>query len=310
MVLPASFHELAAKVRNWGRWGSDDEIGTLNLIDTDAVRRGVAAVRKGRPFSLALPLQSDGIQLGFIPGRINPELTFHQLNEALDDPDGVRFSDDQVRMGLQAATHWDALAHVSYDGRLYNGYPADSITAESGAAHAGIACVGPVVSRGLLLDIARVKGVDRLEGGYAVTGEDLDAAAEMGRIDPRPGDIVLIRTGQVSFLRTRPPDKLAYALSTGGPGLEAVPWFREKDIAAVATDNLSFEVYPWEDPAVAMPVHILDLVEIGLTQGQNWMLEDLAADCADDNVYEFLLDATPQPFVGAVGSPVNPVAIK
>ena len=310
MPLPAAFHELADEVRNWGRWGVDDEIGTLNLIDGDAVRRAASCVRTGRTFSLALPLHRDGIQLGFMPGRVNPELTMWQVNEPLGGgTDGVCANDDQVFMGLQAATHWDALAHVSYGGKLYNGYPAGSVTA-TGADKCSIARAGTVVSRGILLDVARAKGVARLEGGYPITAADLDLAAELAKLTPEPGDIALIRTGQMEFLDQDPPDKMSYSISAAGPGMDAVRWFRRHDLAAVATDNLAFEVYPWEDPEVVMPVHLLDLVEMGLTQGQNWVLDTLAEDCAADGVYTFLLDATPQPFVGAVGSPVNPVAVK
>lgn len=309
-MLPEAFHELAAKVRNWGRWGAEDELGTLNLIDDDAVRRGVSAARRGRVFSLALPLRHDGIQLGFIPGRTNPTLTFHQLGHALtDDPDGARANDDAVTMGLQAATHWDALAHVSYEGQLYNGFPASSV-GESGATRCSIDRVKVLLSRGVLLDVARAKGVERLEGGYALTAADLDAAADLARVAVQPGDVVLIRTGQMAHLRADPPDVLAYWIASPGPSTRTVQWFRDRDVAAVATDTGVFEVYPWEDPDVVMPVHLLHLVEMGMLQGQNWVLDGLAADCAEDGVYEFLLDATPQPFVGAVGSPVNPVAVK
>jgi kynurenine formamidase len=311
VALPGYFHELAAKVRNWGRWGSDDEIGTLNLIDGDAVRRGLACARAGRTFSLAYPLMADGIQLGFIPGRVNPELELHQVNEPLsDDPDAACVNDDHVTLGLQAATHWDALAHVSYGGQLYNGFPASAVTA-AGATRCGIDKVGPILSRGVLLDVARARGLERLEGGYAITADDLDAAAALARLSVASGDIVLVRTGQMHWLtEAQPVDKLRYAYPSPGLSMNTVEWLRGHDVAAVATDTLVFEVFPWEDPAVTMPVHLLHLVDMGMTQGQNWVLDELAADCASDGVYEFLLEATPQPFAGAVGSPVNPVAVK
>jgi kynurenine formamidase len=309
-VLPAGFHELAARVRNWGRWGDDDELGTLNLIDNAAVRRGLACARDGRRFSLAMPLEADGIQMGFIPGRINPQLTMHQVNEPIgSDPDGVCANDDAVSMGLQAATHWDGLCHVSYGGHLYNGYPASAVTA-AGTTRCGIQHVQTLVSRGVLLDVARARGTQRLDGGYPITGDDLDAAVALARVTIEPGDVVLLRTGQMEYLRQDPPDKWAYIISAAGPSMASVTWFRDRDVAAVATDNLAFEVYPWEDPEVVMPVHLLHIVEMGLTQGQNWVLDDLAADCAADGRYAFLLEASPQTFVGAAGSPVNPVAIK
>lgn len=311
MGYPDHFHELAKKVNNWGRWGPDDEIGTINLVTDDVVKRAAATVKTGKRFSLALPLsESEGIQMGIMPGRLNPTRTMVQLNTSLTgDPADFCTSDDMVVMGLQAATHWDGLGHVSYDGRIYNGFGADTIT-WAGATRCGIHKIKTLVSRGVLLDVARAKGLDRLEGGYAITGDDLDAAAELGKVTVQAGDVVLVRTGQMQFLRQDVPDKMNYSVPAPGPSMQSVQWFRDHDVAAVATDNITFEVYPCEDEAAILPVHLLHLVEMGLTQGQNWQLEDLAADCADDGAYAFLLDATPQPFTYAVGSPVNPIAVK
>jgi kynurenine formamidase len=308
LSLPDDFHDLAKRVSNWGRWGDDDERGTLNLIDADAVRRGVAAVRTGRSFSLALPLNADGPQTGVIPGRDNPDHRMVAVNMSYTgDPDAFATSDDAVSMGLQAATHWDALAHVSYGGSLYNGFPASTIT-DDGAARCGIDKAGPIVSRGVLLDVARASGVDRLAGAHAVGSDDLDAAADLAGVRVEAGDVVLIRTGQIQALHAG--DKNAYGHPSPGPGIGAVGWFREHDVAAVATDNLTFEVFPCERDDLFLPVHLLDLRDIGLTQGQNFDLEALAADCAEDGVYTFLLEASAQPFTGATGSPVNPVATK
>jgi kynurenine formamidase len=306
--MPSEFTELARKVNNWGRWGDDDELGTLNLINAEVITRAAACVRRGRAFSLAIPLSLDGPQLGFIPGRVNPLRTMISINTPIAaDPDAACFSDDVVLMGLQAATHWDSLAHVSHGGRLYNGFPADSITAR-GAAHCSIDKVATIVSRGVLLDVAGARAVDRLEPGYAITADDLDAAAARARVEVLPGDIVLLRTGQISRLAAG--DKMGYAYPSPGPSLQTVEWFHDHDVAAVATDNLTFEVYPPEHAELQLPVHLLHLVEMGMTQGQNFDLEALAADCAADGVYEFLLEASPQPFVGGLGTPVNPVAVK
>ena len=162
MTLPAEFHDLARKVSNWGRWGDDDERGTLNLITAEAVRRGAGCVRSGKTFSLALALDEEGPQTGAIPGRDNPSHTMVAVNMAFTDDFAT--SDDAVAMGLQAATHWDALAHVSYGGTLYTGFPASTVT-ERGAARCGIDKVGSIVGRGVLLDLARARGVERLEGG-------------------------------------------------------------------------------------------------------------------------------------------------
>lgn len=306
--MPEAFQELARKVNNWGRWGDDDEIGTLNLVTPDVVRRAASCIRRGAVFPLGIPLSADGPQTGAIEGRVNPERTMIAVNDALtDDPDGVRTSDDVVVMGLQAATHWDSLAHVSYGGRLYNGFPAESVTDE-GASRCGIDKIRSLVSRGVLLDVPRARGVERLEPGHALTAGDLDAAEALTGTAVGAGDVVLLRTGQMQLLHDG--RKWDYLYPSPGPSMMTVPWFRERDVAAVATDTLTFEVYPPEVEGLMLPVHLLHLVEMGMTQGQNFDLEALAADCAADGVYECFLDATPQPFVGGLGTPVNPVAIK
>ena len=308
MPFPAEFVALAERVRNWGRWGDDDELGTLNLIDAAARKRGAACVQTGTAFSLAIPLDEDGPQIGIIPGRENPVHKQFQINESITgDPDGVCFSDDSMTLGLQSCTHWDALAHASYGGKLWNGHPADSIT-EAGAARCGIGNVKTLVSRGVLLDIARLKGVDVIEAGYAFTGSDLDAACEMAGLTVEAGDVVLLRTGAMALFLAG--DKMGYASASGGPSMQSVEWFHDHDIAAVATDTLTFEVFPCERDDLMLPVHPLHLVEMGLWQGQNWNLEELAADCADDGRYAFLLSATPEPVTFGTGAPVVPVAVK
>jgi kynurenine formamidase len=310
VALTDAFHELAARVSNWGRWGDADELGTLNLLDGDAVRRGVACVRTGHRFSLAVRLDQHSPQIGSIPGRINPLRTMIALNTPLTgEADGFCTSDDVVTMGVQAGTHWDALSHVSYSGFLYNGFPADTVTVESGAARCGIDKVRSVVGRAVLLDVARAVGVDRLAGGHAITAEELDAALDLASTAVGAGDIVLVRTGNMQLYKAR--NRQAYA---GGeqPGLsmQTVPWLRERDVAAVATDTIALEVFPGEDERLLLPVHLLHLRDMGLTQGQNFDLEALADDCAADGRYEMLLEASPLPFVGGLGSPVNPVAVK
>lgn len=313
MILPDEFYRLAKSVNNWGRWGPDDERGTLNLITDDVVRRAAATVRSGKRLSLAIPMSEDGPQLGFVAGRTNPQHTMIAVHEPIgaelggSGDEGVRFNDDAASLGLQAATHWDALAHVSYGGRMWNGVAPAAVDA-AGAQRLGIDRVGPLVSRGVLLDLARARGVDRLDGGHALTPDDLAAAEELAGVTVTSGDIVLLRTGQMQLLHAG--DKLGYSISTAGPSLQTVPWFRQRDVAAVATDNLSFEVFPGEIDGLMLPVHMLHIVEMGLVQGQNFDLEALSADCADDGRYEFLLVASPEPFVAACGGPVVPVAIK
>ena len=308
MPLPAELKDLAQRVSNWGRWGPDDQRGTLNFITADAVRRGVAAVQRGATFSLSIPYNDDGPQTGVIPGRINPQHKMLMANAPFTgDIADFCTSDDVVEMGIQAATHWDALAHVGYEGQLYNGISFDAVD-DSGASRLGIEHFGPIVTRGILLDIARLKGVDYFEDNYAITGTDLDAAAEQAGVTVDSGDIVLVRTGQMEWLRRG--DKARFGDPSPGPGVGSLEWLHDHEIAAVATDTLVFEVWPCEDPAALLPVHMIDLRDMGLVQGQLWHLDDLAADCAGDGRYEFLLSATPLPITRAVGGPVAPTATK
>ena len=324
--IPASFAELAARVSNWGRWGPEDQIGTLNLIDEAARLRGAAAIHDGTAFALGLPLSSEqGIQVGFVKGRVNPTRTMISVNEPLSpDRQWIATSEDAVTLAMQCATHWDGLAHASYGagpegGRLYNGFPASSIT-EDGAGKLGIHLITSVVSRGVLLDVPRAKGVEILEPGYPITPADLDAAGALGQLSIEPGDVVLVRTGQTAHLALpgRPGlhgaapvrDLVAYTWPAPGLTMATAEWFHAHDVAAVATDTMVLEVYPCEDEDLYLPVHLLHLVEMGMTQGQNWFLDELADACATDGRYEFLLDATPLPFTNALGSPVNPVALR
>ncbi|MEU7041168.1 cyclase family protein [Streptomyces varsoviensis] len=307
MALPPEFHDIAKRVNNWGRWGEADELGTLNLITADVVRAAAATVRAGRRVPLALPLQQDGVQTGMIPGRVNPLHTMVAVNLEMFGPGTVATSDDAVTMGLQAATHWDGLTHVSHSGKLYNGRPADSITAHGGAAFHGIEKAGPLVSRGVLLDVARARGVDHLEGEHAVTPEDLEAAEELAGTEVRSGDIVLVRTGQIQHYLAG--DKHAYAFPSPGLSVRTPEWFHARDVSAVANDTLTFEIFPPEIADLWLPVHALDLVEMGMLQGQNWNLEELSQACAEEGRYAFLLSAPPEPFTGGTGAPVAPVAI-
>jgi kynurenine formamidase len=223
------------------------------------------------------------------------------------DPGDFTTSDDAVEMGAQAATHWDALAHAGYEGLLYNDTP-DTVVTEAGAARLGIDQFGPIVTRGVLLDIARLLGVEHFDNGYAITGDDLSTAERQAGVSVESGDILLVRTGQMEWLRRG--DLQRFSDPSPGLGVNAIKYLHDKEVAAVATDTLVFEVWPPEDPAVLLPVHMIDLRDLGLVQGQLWALDELAADCAADGVHEFLLAATPLPLTHGLGGPVAPTATK
>ncbi|MFJ9710319.1 cyclase family protein [Streptomyces sp. NPDC101234] len=310
MLSVAEFDTLAERVDNWKRWGADDQLGTLNFITPEVVRKATASVVTGETFSLSMSLSLDGPQQSgtSVPGRINPVRTMLTINAPMSaSPDSVAYSDDIVVTPTQAGTHWDALSHCSHRGLMYNGVPADSVDA-SGATRLGIEAAGTIVSRGILLDVARHQGVDRLPGRFAVTRAVLEAVEAAQGTPVEEGDIVLVRTGQVShFLAGDVP---AYRRPVPALDYDAPLFLHERRAAAAAIDNMPMELLPSNVEDVMLPVHILCLVMMGMIQGQNWVLEDLAAACDRDRRYTFLLDATPERFLRSTGGMVNPVAIR
>ena len=321
MPYPQEIIDLGEKVKNWGRWGDDDEIGTINFITNEVVKEATKCVISGKRFSLAFPLQQKGgLQLGSMPGRVNPLRTMIQLNTpVIGDPTLFCTSDDVVTMGLQAATHWDGLCHASWNGKIYGGRDASTITYD-GASVCGIEKITSLTSRGVLLDIASLYGLEELPGGHAISYQDCLNAEKKQGVEVRSGDILLLRTGMMA--KAKRGDVAGYGSGTQienspmpafpGGGLGAGEFFFDREIAAVATDTITFEVMPWDPKVVGaiLPIHCINLVMMGLTQGQNWDLEELSTDCQNDGKWDFLLEASPQPFVGGIGSPVNPIAIK
>jgi kynurenine formamidase len=309
MALPDELQELARKVSNWGRWGDKDERGTQNLIDADASRRGVALVRDGRSRSLAIPLDPTAPQRGGAPGRTAPLRTMLMVNQTFTGQEGdAGWNDDTVSMALAAGTHVDALAHCSYGGFLYNGFPDTRVTAWQGATRCGADKLDPIVSRGVLLNLPLALGVERLEPGYAITADDLDAALELAKVTLLPGDVALVRTGQMQHLKAGAIE--TYNHESPGLSTHTIEWVRDRDLGAVFTDTYVYEVWPPQDWAAMMVVHMIHLRDMGQIQGQNFDLEALAADCADDGRYEFLFSAAPEPFTAGCSAPVNPVVTR
>lgn len=317
MTLPGGLAELAAKVSNWGRWGDDDELGCGNLLTPDAAARGAAAVVSGRRVSLAAPLRHDGIQVGQPARRYNPILTVTTLNERDPHAPGIwEGTDDLVTMSTCAGTHVDALSHVSYDGFLYNGVPTSAVTAQAGASRLGAEKLPQIVTRGVLLDLPRLKGVaglDELDPGYAITADDLDAAADAAGVTITSGDVVLVRTGEMRHFVAG--DRRRYAVGTDfklpGLSVHSIEWMRRHDVAGAFTDTYAYEAFPPSEPdwSDCLAVHMIQLRDMGLLQGQNWDFEGLSAACADEGRATCLLVAAPEPLVGATSAPVAPVAV-
>ncbi len=310
----AHLRATAEKCRNWGKWGPDDEAGTLNYITPKAIVAAAGLIRKGKSFALGLNFDRYGPQRGLWGNRFNPIHTM--LATGTDavagnqDANGLRYADDMVSLPLQCGTQWDALGHIFYDDKMWNGYDARLVDSD-GAQKNGIHKVRDrMVGRGVLLDVARHHGVDFFEDGTAITNDDLNACAEAQGVEIRRGDFVIVRTGQME-------DRLAngeWGGYAGGdaPGLafETAEWIHEKEIAAICTDTWGCEVRPNETDDASQPWHWVVIPMIGITMGEIFYLKDLANDCADDKVYEFFFCGPPLPITKAVGSPINPMAIK
>ncbi len=305
---------LARTHRNWGRWGATDELGTVNFITPAKVAAAATLVRQGKVISLAIPLDANGPQTGF-GGRVNPLHSMLQdggdiVNGAQDSIPGLRYCDDAITMPLQCATQWDALAHIYFDGKMYNDRGPEQVTSNGARSNAITALKDKVVSRGILLDIPRLKHKPWLEPGEAIYPADLDGAAAMAKIHVESGDIALIRTGQMRQVRERG----SWGDYAGGPApglsLTCADWLAAHEIAGYATDTWGTEVIPNETPDVFQPLHCVAIVHMGMLVGEIFTLEALADDCAADGIYEFLFVAPPLPITGAVGSPINPQAIK
>jgi kynurenine formamidase len=314
-VSRAAIYEAAHKLSNWGRWGKDDQIGTLNNVTADDVIAAGRLIRKGKVFSLGLSLK-EPIQSGLFGGRWNPIHTM--LATGTDAAAGkqdvpapyLRYADDAINMPCQASTQWDALCHIFLDDKMYNGFDAGMVDAR-GARKNGIENVrDKMVGRGVLLDVARFKGVDSLPDGYAITGAEFDACAKAQGVEVRKGDFVLVRTGHQERCLAK-KDWTGYA---GGdaPGFafETCYWIRAKDIAAICSDTWGCEVRPNETNEANQPWHWVVIPAIGISMGEIFYLKELAEDCAADHVYEFFFTAPPLHLPGAAGSPINPQAVK
>ncbi len=311
-MRPLNFDHLAEKLRNWGRWGPDDQRGALNHIGPETLKRAGAEVRDGKLFNLGLRFDRDGPQPG--RGRFNPLVyvtdLFTPLNPAVPS---VCYSDDVVHMPLQCATQWDALGHVHYDGQLYNGCNARECLTEKGALKMGInhlAAPG-ILSRGVLLDIARLKGVERRPLDYAITPDDHNAAGEKEGVSLAQGDILLIRTGHMLRF-TADQDRAGFMGMQPGLSYTCAEWAHDKSLAAVGADNMAVEILHLEGLQSDMPLafHMLALRDMGMPLGEMFNTEALAADCAADGRYSFMLSAPPLEVTNGFGSPVNPLALK
>lgn len=295
---------------NWGRWGNDDQLGALNLITSEKRAKAAELVSDGDIVSCARPITTE----------MSPDVTYQVQRYMVDSGEG-RDTDSPERkrqrrgaaefIGLvfhgQTITHIDSLSHYSWEGRMYNDVPSSMITSREGAQSHSIENTGSgIVSRGVLLDIAKVRGVDWLPADEPVMPEDLEAAEQAEGVRVEEGDILLVRTG--NYRRRIEQGATPNTVPSTACHVACTPWFRERGIAMLGTDT-SNDVRPSPYPDIVSPVHIMCLVTMGVWLIDNANLEDVAVACDDKGRYEFLLSMGPLKLRNVTGSPVNPIAI-
>jgi kynurenine formamidase len=306
-MIAEHFSDLASRLCNWGRWGPDDELGTVNYITAAKVAAAGALVRRGQVFALGIPLAGGGPQQGR-SGRFDPIHVMTALPADHMVPDGTGTSDDVLLLPTQAGTQWDGLAHKSHRGLLYGGRPHDLVASGGAAVNSIQAVSGRIVTRGVLVDMPRFRDVAALAPGDEITASDLADALRYQGTDAGAGDIMLVRTGHLE--RCRAQRWQGYYDAAPGLGLDTLEWIHGRRLAGVAADTGAVEVRPSRVAGVKSPFHVIGLVYMGLLIGEIFDLEDLSAACQEEGVYDFLLVGAPLPIAGGVASPVNPYAVR
>ncbi|AWZ08155.1 MULTISPECIES: cyclase family protein [unclassified Streptomyces] len=300
-VSRAEFDALFASVRTWGRWTPADR-GAWNRVTPDHVRRAAALVRDGTAVPLGLPWNTR-------PGPDNAKPALHYMSD-LGDVEPPEPATHKDFLGVdyhgKAVSHLDALSHIAYRGLLYGGRPAREAIGSGGARFGSVAALGPLVTRGVLLDLPAVLGVDWLEPGHAVRARDvIDAERALGvRIDE--GCAVLLRSGR--FRRRRELGPWDVDAASAGFHVDAMPLLAERAISLLGADGDS-DVRPSPVEGLHSPVHALAIAAMGVPLLDNLDLEALAAACAHAGRHEFMIVVTPLNVPGGTGSPVSPVAL-
>ena len=303
-LTQADIEHMMEDLSNWGRWGADDELGASNLVTLAKRREAIALAKAGLTVSLAHPLLKEEA-----PDVPQP---FEHAMFGVPDPDqeptfmggaGDRYS---ISYHGYSHSHLDALCHLSYKGQDYNGVSYDVVT-PAGCVKGGIENLrNGVVTRGVLYDIPRLKGVPYLEPGTPIYMEDLEAWEVMSGAKARPGDAVFIRTGR--WARRAEVGPWNVATSEAGLHASTAPWLHARDVAFVGSDS-ALDVMPSQIEGVGLPVHMLTIIAMGVNLFDNQDLEALAETAAAQNRWEFMLVAGPLAVPGGTGSPINAIAI-
>ena len=293
---------------NWGRWGKDDERGTLNHLSTDTTRAAVELVEEGATVSCARPV-------GWEAAVDVPRPPQHYMIGSGDVYRPGEGPDRQVAIdyfGLvfhgHTVTHIDSLAHFFWDGKAYNGRPSSVVSVSDGATELDVtAACGGIVTRGVLVDAPMLRGTEVVERGDGVGLEDIRNAEKECGFEVGTGDVLLLRTGQLGLRERRGPVN-AYVTGSAGPMPEILPFMHEREVAVMGSDTGN-DVQPSPYERFTNPVHQVGIVGMGLWILDNAWLDDLAAACAARRRWHFMISILPLRLPTVTGSPVNPVAI-
>ena len=299
-VTAAMVDQWMKELSNWGRWGKDDQMGAVNLITPAKRKQAAALVKDGVSVSMAhntLSAKADD----------NDSPFGHTMTSTGKNPLDGFYAMDLISVSYHgwAHTHMDSLCHMFYKGKMYNGYPQTDVTTEGATKLAITNFKNGILSRGILMDIPRLKGVPYLAPGTAIYPGDLDAWEKKAGVKVGSGDIVLIRTGRWAARDAKGPWKI----STNAAGLYATctKWLKARDVAVLGSDGAS-DVMPSGVPGVTQPIHQLVLIAMGMPIFDNLDLEAVSAEANKRQRWEFHLSAAPLAVTGGTGSPFNPIA--
>ena len=304
-VSAAQFERWKTELSNWGRWGPDDEMGALNLITPEKRRQAAALVRDGVTVSLSRDVTTEQA----VDNPTPYEHAMPQTSHGVEVEVGTASDRLAVSYHGYAHTHVDGLAHRFYAGRMWNGFSYEEVTEAEGVKKNSIYNLRHgLVTRGVLMDIPRLKGVPYLEPGTRIYVEDLEAWEKQAGVTVSSGDAVFIRTGRW----VRRAEAGPWNMSSGGAGLDAsvIPWLRERDVALLGSESAMDATPPPEGSQIgALPLHDFALIMLGIHLVDNANLEAVAAVAAERSRWEFLLMAGTLPVRNGTGSPVNPIAV-
>ena len=298
-LTKADIDRMMNELSNWGRWGKEDQLGAINLITPVKRRQAAALVKEGFVVSLARETNTEKAEDNSEPYEHTMTLT------GAGNPSSFSLDNFKISFHGYQHTHLDALCHMFWQGKMYNGFSQAEVT-RGGAGKLAITNLKDgIFTRGILMDIPRLKGVPYLEPGTAIYPEDLEAWEKKAGLKFSPGDAVFIRTGRWARRAALGP----WNVSQKSAGLHAscATWLKQRDVALLGSDAAS-DVLPSGVPGVSHPIHQLVLVAMGMNIFDNCDLEALSAAASKRNRWHFLLTAAPVPLSGGTGWPLNPIA--